>query len=83
MAKGFHTFPKDISLKVNEREYQEFDLIYYDVVVQLFNHYATVTYPCLCEYVSGFIHVSVYVCAFSIYIFSIKPYVLIISLMRV
>ena len=33
-----HTFPKDISLKVNAIAWQEFELAYFKVAVQHFKH---------------------------------------------
>ena len=41
--KGVHAFPKNISQKVNKRAQLEFELIYYDVVVQHLSHSATET----------------------------------------
>ena len=43
--KGVHTFPKDISPKMNVIAWLEFELIYFEVAVQHFNHYATGTPP--------------------------------------
>ena len=43
--KGVHTFPKGICPKVNIIARLEFELAYYDSVVQRFNHYATRTPP--------------------------------------
>ena len=39
--KGFHTFPKGISPKVNIMAWLEFELAYYNYAVQHFNHYNT------------------------------------------
>ena len=44
------TFPKGISPKVNVIARLEFELAYYDVVVQYVSHYATTTLPCPTEY---------------------------------
>ena len=38
--KGVYTFPKGICLKVNVIAQLEFELVYYDPIVQHFNHYA-------------------------------------------
>ena len=39
--KGVHTFPNSICVKVNKIAELEFELAYYDSVVQRFNHYTT------------------------------------------
>ena len=39
--KNVHTFLKSVCPKVNEMAWLEFELIYYDVTVQLISHYAT------------------------------------------
>ena len=41
--KGFHTFPK--SLKVNIIVQLEFELTYFETVIQHFSHYTTGTIP--------------------------------------
>ena len=41
--KGVHAFPKRISPKVKIIAHLEFELTYYDFIVQLFNHNATET----------------------------------------
>ena len=38
--KEVHAFPKGISLKVNVIVQLEFEFVYYDLVIQHFNHYA-------------------------------------------
>ena len=35
----FHTFPKDISSKVNIKAWLEFELVYFETSVSHFNHY--------------------------------------------
>ena len=42
--KGVHTFPKDISWKVNVIAQLEFELAYYNSTVQQFNHYTAGTH---------------------------------------
>ena len=44
-AKGIHTFPKGICLKVNVIARLEFELAYYDSAVLSFNHYTMGTPP--------------------------------------
>ena len=39
--KGVYAFPKSINPKVNVIAWLEFELAYYDVTVQHFNHYTT------------------------------------------
>ena len=46
--KEAHTFPKDISLKLNVIERLEFELAYFEATVQHFSYYATGTrIPCI------------------------------------
>ena len=42
-AKEVNTFPSDISLNVNLKSRREFELVYFEDVVQHFNHYTTET----------------------------------------
>ena len=39
---GVHTFPKDISPKVNVITWLEYELVYYDIAVQHVSRYTTV-----------------------------------------
>ena len=41
-GEDFHSFPKCISLRVNVIAQLEFELTYFDVVVQYVNHYTTI-----------------------------------------
>ena len=54
MDKGLHTFPIGISPKVNVVAGLEFELAYYDVTVQHFSHYHTVTPPIFSAVFKGF-----------------------------
>ena len=45
--KGVHIFLKSINLKVNIIAQLEFELTYYDIVVQHVNHYTMETFPSL------------------------------------
>ena len=47
MNKGVHAFPKGINTKGNVIARLEFELTYYDVVVQYTTYYATGTPPVL------------------------------------
>ena len=38
---GVHTFPKSISSRVKEIPWLEFELVYYDIIVQHISHYVT------------------------------------------
>ena len=48
---GFNTFPKDICPKVNVLLWLEFELAYFETVVQHFSHYALIQWD-----ISAFFH---------------------------